>query len=130
VQRRATDLQSWASAKYVVPALGTNDTVLASWRTNIATMISDAVGIGAEPILCTLPPRPDRQAFLDAANADILSGYFGRYRYIDFASAVTVGNDRVTWDAQYQTGDNTHYNAAGQQRILAQVLADAPFLVG
>jgi lysophospholipase L1-like esterase len=130
VERRATDLQSWTSAKYVVIALGTNDTDLTSWHTNIATMISDALAIGAEPILCTLPPRTGRQTFLDAANAEILSGSFGRYRYIDFASAVTVGNDRVTWDAQYQTGDNTHYNALGQSRILAQVMADAPFLVG
>ena len=129
VQRRVTDLQSWASAKYVVIALGTNDTNHASWRTNIATMIADAIAIGAEPILCTMLPRPSDQAVKTLMNTDIRGHYFGRYRYIDFATALSVNQDSVTWDALYQTGDNVHANLAGQQRMLQQVLADAPYLI-
>ncbi len=126
--RKNYDLLQW-QPKYVLLALGTNDTSQATWRTNMAQTIADVVALGAEPILITQIPRTASQALRTAMNDDIRNGYFGAYRYIDFATAVSLNADGVTWDPAYNSGDATHVNPAGQERLLAQVLIDAPFVV-
>ncbi|MFN4287570.1 MAG: GDSL-type esterase/lipase family protein [Brevundimonas sp.] len=117
------------TARYVLINLGTNGNNQTSWRTNMATIIAAAEAVGAEPVLCTLPPRTGQQANINAQNADVLDGYFGRYRYVDFAAALTTGNDRETWNAAYNL-DGTHMNIAGHARMLEQLLYEAPFLLG
>lgn len=128
IARKMHDLLPW-KPKYVVLALGTNDTVQDTWRTNTAATISEIVALGAEPILCTQIPRTASQSLRSAMNADIRSGYFGRYHYIDLAYAVSLNNDGETWDPAYNYGDNTHANAAGQVRMFQQLLTDAPFVL-
>ncbi len=128
IARKNHDLLSW-KPDYAVLALGTNDTSQATWRANMATTISEIVALGGEPILCTQIPRTASQALRSAMNNDIRNGYFGRYRYIDFAVAVSLNNDGVTWNPAYDYGDATHANAEGQLRMYQQVLIDAPFLL-
>lgn len=125
--RRTRDLLGFTSAKYAIYNLGTNGNDQAAWRTGVTQFIADCATLGAEPILCTYPPRAGFQTTLDAQNADVLGKYFGNIRYIDIAAAVTSGNDRVTWNTAYN-GDGTHYNAAGHVRVLQQMRVDCPFL--
>ncbi len=128
MERKVYDLDPWKS-QYVVLALGTNDGSQATWRTNTASLIAQIVAAGGEPILCTQVPRPALQAVRTAMNDDVRSGYFGRYRYIDFAVSVSLNNDGLTWNPAYDYGDHIHPNAAGHAKMYAQALLDAPFLV-
>lgn len=128
LKRKNFDLLEW-QPKYVVWALGTNDTSQATWRTNMAQNIADTVALGAEPILVTQIPRTNSQALRTAMNDDIRNGYFGNYRYVDFAKAVSLNNDGVTWDESYNSGDGTHVNPAGQIKLLVQLLTDIPDLL-
>lgn len=128
MERKVYDLDPWKS-QYVVLALGTNDGSQATWRTNTASLIAQIVAAGGEPILCTQVPRPALQAVRTAMNDDVRSGYFGRYRYIDFAVSVSLNNDGITWNPAYDYGDHIHPNAAGHAKMYAQALLDAPFLV-
>lgn len=126
--RKAYDLDPWKS-QYVVLALGTNDGSQAVWRTNMASLIAQVVAAGGEPILCTQVPRTASQSVRTAMNEDIRSGYFGRFRYIDFAVCVSLNNDGITWNPAYDYGDHIHPNAAGHAKMFAQAMLDAPFLV-
>lgn len=126
--RKVHDVDPW-KAQYVVLAMGTNDVSQAIWRTNIASLIAQVVAAGGEPILCTQVPRTAAQALRTAMNDDVRSGYFGRYRYIDFAICVSLNNDGVTWNPAYDYGDHIHPNAAGHDKMFAQAMLDAPFLV-
>lgn len=126
--RKVHDLDPW-KAQYVVLALGTNDISQATWRTNIASLIGQIVAAGGEPILCTQVPRTASQALRTAMNDDVRSGYFGRYRYIDFALCVSLNNDGVNWNPIYDYGDHIHPNGAGHAKMFAQAMLDAPFLV-
>lgn len=121
------DLKSW-QAKYVVWSLGTNDGSHESWRTKTAEFIADCLSIGAEPILTTYLPYAAKQAQIDLMNADIKNKYFGNYRYIDLASAVSLNNDGITWNPLYN-GDGIHVNQHGQDRLLEQAIADVPDLI-
>jgi len=115
--------------EYVVLALGTNDTSQAVWRLNIKRMIAWAYAVGAEPILvCSMPKASN--AGNQAINVDIRSGYFGNLRSIDFATAISLNNDGITWNPTYDYGDSTHVNAAGQSIYYKQAQIDAPFLLG
>jgi lysophospholipase L1-like esterase len=126
--RLTIDLNLW-NPDYVVIAMGTNDTLQATWRTQIAAVIAAVVARGATPVLCTFPPRAATQAFLTAANADIRTGYFGDYPYIDLAFALTASNDSVTWNTSFDVGDGVHFNRAGHAAAYNQVKLDAPFLL-
>lgn len=63
-----------------------------------------------------------------AVSAHVLCGYFGYYRVIDVAAAVTDANDRVTWDAAKVMADLMHMNEAGQAAVFAQAKIDVPEL--
>jgi lysophospholipase L1-like esterase len=126
--RLTIDLNLW-SPDYVVIAMGTNDTLQATWRTQIAAVVAAVVARGATPVLCTFPPRAATQAFLTAANADIRDAYFGDYPYIDLAFALTDSNDSVTWNTSFDIGDGIHFNKAGHAAAYNQVRLDAPFLL-
>jgi len=125
--RMATDLQALRPRR-VVLAMGTNDTDLNAWRANLAIIIAAVEAIGAEPVLCTFPPRTGAQTLRDNQNADVLGDYFGPHRVIDVAASVTDANDRVTWDAARVMADLIHMNAAGQAAVFAQAQIDVPEL--
>ena len=126
--RWANDLSRW-TPRYVVIALGTNDTSLTGWRGWMSDLIAEVERLGAEPVLCTVPPKTSSQAIRTAMNADIKDRYFGSYRFVDFASALSTANDGVTFNPAFDTGDGVHINAAGQVVAYNQLLVDAPFLI-
>jgi lysophospholipase L1-like esterase len=127
IGRKAFDWDIWLP-QFAVIAMGTNDTNQSDWRMNVGALISKAVSLGAEPILCTQVPRTASQALRTAMNIDIRTGYFGRYRYIDMAIPVSSGNLGVAWSATYDFGDGVHPNAAGQNLMYAQAQIEAPYL--
>lgn len=121
-------LPSVAGANTIVGInIGTNDTALATWRTNMATIIEAIVAAGAQPLLFTLAPKTG--GIYLSANADIRSYYFGAYPYVDACSALTASNDLTNWNAAYDSGDGVHWNGAGNTAIFEQIKADAPFLL-
>ena len=128
LKRKDADLLLW-KPKYVIWALGTNDTSQSIWRTNMTQNIADTIALGAEPILVTQVPRGSISDIHYLMDEDIRNGYFGNYRYVDFAKAVSTGNNGYTWNPSYNSGDNLHVNPAGQQVFLNQLLADIPDLL-
>jgi len=122
---RISDITDFRPAR-VILALATNDASQAAYRLSTRTLIDTAVMIGAEPILCTPPPRASTQAMITAIANDVTSGFFGRYRYIDLLGALSNNNDRLTWNAAYVQADTVHMTAAGQTRAMQQALADVP----
>lgn len=111
--------------RYVVLQIGVNDTSDASWRTNMASLISDIEAAGAQPILCTYTPRPDRPSNLKSA--DIRARYFGAYPYIDVAAAVS--EDDLTWLPGKSLADLVHTNSAGTADIKTQAILEQPALL-
>lgn len=128
IQRMATDLSAWR-ARYFIWAIGSNDGSQALWRTNTRAVLALAEARGMEPILCTFPPRPAIQSKIDAQNDDVISGYFGRYRFIDFAKALSVDGDRVTQNTALFNSDFIHPTAAGEVAMWLQLQIDAPYLL-
>lgn len=98
--------------------IGTNDSVYATWLSNLQAIIAKIETAGMFPILTTMPPRADRQAFLNSANSWILSS---GYTYIDFAYVLTVGGDRVTWISGYVQGDGIHPTESAQEVMLQEI---------
>ncbi|MDC4550043.1 SGNH/GDSL hydrolase family protein [Acinetobacter baumannii] len=127
LKRKEFDLKKW-QPEYVVWALGTNDTDQNTWRTNMAQNIADTLALGAEPILVTQVPRGSASNVHFLMDEDYRNGYFGNYRYVEFAKAVSLNNDGFTWNPAYNSGDNLHVNPAGQERFLQQLMIDVPEL--
>jgi len=120
--RLSTDLDSY-EPRYVVIALGTNDSVYADWLVDISNIIGMVEAKGAIPVLTTFPPRADRQAFLNSVNAYIRgSGYL----YVDFAKALTANNDGTTWASGVVYSDNIHPNVAGHLAMFERFVQDLP----
>lgn len=126
--RLTLDLNLW-SPDFVVLPIGTNDSVQATWRTNMQTVINAVLARGATPVMCTLPPRTTSQTFINALNVDILANFFGDYPILDMAWAVSASNDRVTWNASFDVGDHVHMNVGGHAAVYNQLKIDAPFLL-
>lgn len=114
------------SPTYHLVDIGSNDTVYATWLSGIQTYIAKIVANGAIPVLATIVPRSDRQAFINQCNdwIRLTSGY----NYVDFAKAVTVGNDGITQDASLFWTDSVHPNIAGNAKMFQQLKIDAPYL--
>jgi hypothetical protein len=134
VARLAMDLDPF-EANYVLIKF-TNDTSITAWRTNMQNIINRVVASGAVPILCTLPPSgvSARQTIATAANINIRAFYFGAYDYIDFAKALSVGNDGVTVDSTLFLASESgtgyvHPTVAGNAAMYARLVSDAPYLL-
>lgn len=130
LSRMAADLSIW-QPKYCLIQMGTNDSSQAIWRSNMATIVAAVLATGAIPVLCTYIPRTGIAGIQDkltAMNADVTSGYFGRYDWVDFAAAVSLNNDRVTIDPSLYSDGAVHPNTAGAAAMFAQIQADAPYL--
>jgi lysophospholipase L1-like esterase len=117
------------SPDYWVIALGTNDTVQATWRTNMATVIAACAARGGQIVLSTVPPKGTGQALVDTMNADIKAQFFGAYPYVDFASALSTNNDGTTQNAALFNTDLIHANVDGHAAMFTQIKADAPYLL-
>lgn len=127
-KREENDFFEWL-ATYTIIAFGANETDF--WRLNMNTIaaIAKAEARGSKPVLATLLPRTTIQTtVIDPYNAKVRNREFGDYDFIDFAKAVTLNNDGVTWDPA-KAFDTAHPNAAGQLAMYAQLKADAPYLL-
>jgi lysophospholipase L1-like esterase len=116
-----TDLLKF-SPRYVSVLIGTNDTVYDTWLTNMQSIIQQIHGIGANPILCTVPPAyEERQATYNSMNSWVKNS---GYRVVDFAAALTLNNDGVTKDSSLFLSDGVHPNVAGHQKMYDRFLSD------
>lgn len=113
------------SPKFHLVDIGANDTDYSTWLANIQIYISAIQNYGAVPILTTLVPRADRQSFINSCNVWIRSS---GYDYVDFAKAVTIGNDGVTMDPSLFWTDSVHPNVAGNKKMFQQIQSDAAFI--
>lgn len=116
----------------VLIAGGTNDVAtqsLAFTRSNIRGMLDACDQIGAEAILLTPPPWVANASAITGVANDMTSGFYGRRRVIDLLGLLSNANDRLTWNATFHSGDNIHFNAAGNTAIKAYVPRVVPELV-
>ena len=113
---------------YTIIALGANDTNITTWTNNVNTLISLIEANGSTPVICTIAPRADRQTFINSANDYILNTLSLSYDIIDFAAALTVSNDRLTWVASYLWTDNVHPSIAGNQAMYDWIVANNTYL--
>lgn len=119
---RITDIINSRPAM-VIFAGGTNDVTqpIAFTRANIRAIADACDQVGAELVLVTPPPWPANAAAITAIANDMTSGYYGRRRVIDLLGLLSNANDRLTWNAAYNSGDNIHYNSAANTAIKAYV---------
>ena len=117
------ELQAW-NPKNVVVMIGTNDTVTATWQTNVTRLYDDIVAYGATPYFCTLPPEAADTNPVNVMNPFIRAS---GWRYVDMARALTTGADGTTRDAA-KFADTVHPNATGYAAMLVRLQADAPEL--
>lgn len=111
--------------KYHLFLIGANDTVFATWQANYDAFIAKILASGAIPVLATIAPRADRQAFINQANAYIKTL---PYKVINFAKTISLNNDEVTVNPAYYLADNVHPNIAGHLAMYNQVKIDFPSL--
>lgn len=118
---------SLLTPRYVWVNIGTNDTDQAVWRANVSAIIAAITATGATPVLSTLPPKTGG-IYLNA-NADIRTGYFGPYPYVDICSAVTNSHDLTNWASGMDIGDGIHISAVGHKMAFRQLRSEAPYLL-
>lgn len=113
---------------YTILFLGANDTNFATWNANLETLIAKVEAINSIPVLCTILPRSDRQAFINLANAELLNNKSAYYDIIDFAAAVTDNRDRLTWSSGNLLPDNVHPTVQGHQAMYNEILLNNAYL--
>jgi len=112
-------------SRYHMFLIGANDSNYATWKTSYDAFIAKILANGQIPVLVTIAPRADRQAFINTANAYIKT--LG-YRVINFAKAISLNNDEVTLDPAFYLPDNVHPNLAGHAKLYNQLKIDFPLL--
>jgi hypothetical protein len=111
--------------KYHLFLIGANDVDFNVWKTNYDAFIAKVLANGSIPLLATIAPRADRQAFINQANAYIKTL---PYKVINFAKAISLNNDEVTLNPAYYMPDNVHPNLIGHNLMFNQVKIDFPTL--
>ena len=94
-----------------------------TWLYNYTALIGLANYYGFELVLATIPNTP---TINNSYKNEIVRN--SGYRYIDFATAVNVGNDG-SWIAGTLDTDNVHPTEYGARVLYGQVLADLPEIV-
>nr|WP_297167513.1 GDSL-type esterase/lipase family protein [uncultured Dysgonomonas sp.] len=110
------------NSNYVMPAIGTNDTVIATYTTNMNTIIAKVKAQGRIPILATVTPRSG-YPIVDMNTYVRNSGEL----YVDFNKAVNNGTETI-WNSTYVNSDNVHPNVAGNEVMFKRILFDLYFL--
>lgn len=77
----------------------------------------------------TPTPFVAQQAKITAIADAMTGGTFGRRRIFDQLGVLSNANDRLTWNASYNSGDGVHYNAAGNAALKAYALRVLPEIV-
>ena len=117
----------YKEAKYCLIALGTNDTVFATYQTNILSIIAYLKSYGIIPILVTVTHRSDvdNTTFQTSANAWVRG--LGEL-YVDMSLAVSEVGDETTWRSGFQLGDNVHPSITGHDYMYRRIKRDAQYL--
>jgi hypothetical protein len=125
------------SPTYAVWNMGTNPdnadaglgnvTPSPSWRTSTQTFITRALARGATPVLLCPAAYTANSTRILGMRSDIMSGYFGRYPYIDLTMATSAALDGVAMNTAY--GDGLHFNFTGHQKIFEVIRDTAPYLL-
>lgn len=118
--------QSRIIPTYTIYALGYNSTNFTDWKSETDICIDRILSYGSIPIMVTLQPRADRQAFINEVNDYVMNT--SPYDYIDFARALTVNGDRLTWIPEYLWTDNVHPTPAGFQAMYDEIVANNSYL--
>ncbi len=108
---------------YVMPAIGTNDTVIATYTANMNTIRSNIKAQGRTPILATITPRATGFPIAEMNTYVRNSGEL----YVDFNKAVNGGTE-TSWNPAYVNSDNVHPNVAGNEVMFKRLLFDLHFL--
>jgi len=118
----------YEDAKYCLLAIGTNDTVFATYQTNINLMVAYLKSKNIIPILVTVTYRgdSDNSAFITQTNPWVRS--LGE-RFIDMSLAVTETGDETSWRAGFQLGDLVHPSIIGHDYMYRRILFDSQFLL-
>jgi len=135
LRRSALDIAGIRPDFWIILA-GTNERAKApvgninAWRSRMHQIADVIRGSGSVPIFATIPPTGalGDMAFINAANALILSREFGNGPVVDFAAALSINGDRVTVDPSLMNPDLVHPSIAGNARQAEQVRIDVPFI--
>ena len=110
---------------FVVICCGYNDTILATFETQLGSIIGKIETAGAVPIICTLAPVSGtlNNAIVDDQNTHIKG--LGK-RLLNIAVVMTIGGDEVTINSSLVLPDNSHPNVQGHSDIYDQAKIDVP----
>jgi len=105
--------------QYVIILIGTNDTDILTWKSNIDAAISKIESINAIPVLC-VPP-------VGGMLVEQIGAYLRSMNYtvVGMDYATSINNDGITQDASLFS-DALHPNTAGNLKMYNQFLIDAP----
>lgn len=106
------------NSDYILLAIGTNDSNLATYKTNMSNLIGKVKASNKIPILVTITPRSgfpivDMNSYVRNSNE----------LYIDMNHAVNNGNE-TSWNPLYVNSDNVHPNIAGNAEMFKRMLFD------
>ena len=113
---------------YVILALGTNNTDLATYTTYMQQMIDECRANGQVPILQTIPPR---QGVTYATYTKLVNDWVkaSGELYVDFNAALTKPDDESVWIPKYMMSDGVHPTVEGHAAMFEQVKRDLNFLI-
>ena len=106
------------NSDYVLLAIGTNDGNLATYKTNMATLISQVKASTKTPILVTITPRSG----FPIADMNSYVRNSGEL-FIDMNAAVNNGSE-TAWNPLFVNSDNVHPNIAGNEAMFKRILFD------
>lgn len=109
-------------SEYVIIDIGLNETNVATYTTNLQSMIAKTKHAGKIPVLCTVTPRvgyPVVEMNTFIRNSGEM--------FIDFNKALNNGTETVI-DTTLVIADGYHPNVLGNAKMLVRILYDLSFL--
>ena len=129
IKSALNNLSQICQPKYVILAIGTNDSSVSSWNANIASILNTFKNSfnGATPILATVTLREDNKnlAFATQVNEWIRNS---GYKYVDINKLTTVGGDMQTQDLRKFQSDKVHLSPDANHEVYNAFLSSVPEL--
>lgn len=116
--RVETEIRMSSNIKYVILDIGTNDTNLATFQSNLSSLITAVKNLSKTPILVTVTPKSGTPV----VNINSYIRGLGEL-YIDKNKAINNGSE-TAWNSSYVNADNVHPNVLGNRRIFNRMLFD------
>lgn len=118
------EINWFKDARYALVAIGVNDLSFNTWKTNMLNYIGQLKAKGIVPIIATLTPREDRNAFIIEANKWIRTTYNGAFVDINRV----VATDDINWIPGSYMPDKIHPKAEAHRAIFYRIAEEAPYL--